>query len=249
MAKAKAKSSTFSIKDMTGRRFGRLTIIVERGRYVYPSGHQTKYFLVRCDCGTEKLIRLNDLSKTRSCGCLQREKASSRKIAMVGRRFGRLLVVKELAPIIRDYGSGPHPTRNFLCRCNCGNNAIVAGGHLRNGHSKSCGCWKKEATGKRALKHGESMPGRVTTEFTTWCGMIQRCRDPNFIGFRYYGGRGIRVCKRWRDSYKAFLDDMGRKPSPKHSIDRLNVDRGYYPANCRWATAKEQEQNKRNKRK
>lgn len=83
-------------------------------------------------------------------------------------------------------------------------------------------------------------------EYRTWLGMIKRCEDPKAIGYNYYGGRGIKVCRRWRKSYPAFLRDMGRKPAPQHSIDRKNVNGNYTPRNCRWATANEQRHNRRN---
>ncbi len=83
-------------------------------------------------------------------------------------------------------------------------------------------------------------------ERNRWYGMIQRCENPRSVHFARYGGRGIGVCRRWRDSYDAFLADMGRAPSPKHSIDRINNDGNYEPGNCRWATAQEQQRNRRN---
>lgn len=105
--------------------------------------------------------------------------------------------------------------------------------------------------------HGAGGYDRRTTEYNTWVGMVQRCTNPKNIGWRLYGGRGIAVCERWRWSFESFLADMGAKPSPTHSIDRIDNDRGYdcgacpdciernARANCRWATPTEQSRNRR----
>lgn len=96
-------------------------------------------------------------------------------------------------------------------------------------------------------RHGDA--GRRTTEYKTWQVMRQRCFNPRDDHYKNYGGRGISVCERWRYSYENFLDDMGRKPSPGHSIDREKVDLDYTPENCHWASAEEQQNNRRNNRK
>jgi len=88
-----------------------------------------------------------------------------------------------------------------------------------------------------------------SAEYHSWSGMKQRCKDKNKDGYKYYGGRGITVCGRWRDSFVNFLADMGRKPSPKHSIDRIDGDGNYEPGNCRWATPKEQFLNRKKRKK
>lgn len=91
--------------------------------------------------------------------------------------------------------------------------------------------------------HGEGEPR--STEYLAWAHMIERCYNPNCCAWKYYGARGVRVCDRWRNSYVAFLADMGRKPSAKHSIDRKNNDGNYEPKNCRWSTRLEQARNQR----
>ena len=95
--------------------------------------------------------------------------------------------------------------------------------------------------------HSESNQRR-TPEYTAWVNMIQRCENQNLRWYQRYGGRGISVCPEWRSSYEAFLRDMGRRPSPEHSVDRIDVDGNYEPRNCRWATSKEQQRNRSNSR-
>jgi hypothetical protein len=113
---------------------------------------------------------------------------------------------------------------------------------------KSCGCLITEVNKKRNFRHGDSVRGSIASELSCWRGFIRRCTDQNDGSFAYYGGRGISVCDRWLNSYPAFLEDMGRKPSPKHSLDRIDNDGNYEPGNCRWATKTQQMRNRRGRR-
>lgn len=133
----------------------------------------------------------------------------------------------------------------WKCTCSCGETSIRKGSSLRRGHVKSCGCWYKE----KSLKHGHSKGGVRSSEYTCWKSLRSRCLNKNDRGYSRYGGRGITVCKRWRDSFEAFLEDMGLKPSPKHSIDRINNNKGYSKSNCRWALLVTQARNRRSNRK
>lgn len=135
----------------------------------------------------------------------------------------------------------------WQCRCDCGTEAIVYGGLLVSGRSKSCGCCKSVAISKARRIHGhthESGKRNATPEYNAWTRMKDRCYNPNAERYNRYGGRGIKVCNRWLHSFENFLTDVGFRPSRKHSLDRSEVNGNYEPGNVRWATAKEQSRNK-----
>ena len=155
------------------------------------------------------------------------------RVDITGQKFNRLTVLK--ATTIRT-GAG---CISWECRCDCGVKLIVKGTNIRSGNTKSCGCLKLETAKKQMTTHGYS--GSRT--YVSWNGMLTRCMNPNVREYVKYGGRGIKVCKRWF-KFENFLEDMGERP-PNTSIDRINPDGNYTKSNCRWATRREQEFTKR----
>ena len=152
---------------------------------------------------------------------------------LVGQRYGRLKVVAPAA--VDKWGS-----RLWLCECSCGGRITTHAHSLRSGDTGSCGCLRRETTIKRSTTHG----GSHTKEYRVWERMRIRCNNPNRADYERYGGRGIKVCARWMESFSNFLADMGTVPAGK-SLDRINNDGDYEPSNCRWATASEQNRNRR----
>lgn len=146
-----------------------------------------------------------------------------------GNIYGLLTVVEEAAS--KTHGA------HWLCKCECGNTTIAAGSHLRQGRVASCGCRRRE--------HGHAVHGQRSVEYQAWCAMVARCECKTHQNYKNYGGRGISVCREWRESYETFFASLGTRPTPGRSLDRINNDGNYEPGNVRWATKVQQNRNRR----
>jgi hypothetical protein len=211
--------------DLTGKRFGRWTVIAYAGR---------SRWSCECDCGARVIVDGASLrrGRTKSCGCLRNCLRNMPRIDLTGKRFGRWTVVAYM-------GDGKW---SCVCDCDCDARVVVRGHDLRTGHSRSCGCLKRELISARLTKHGLSR----TPEYNSWQAMMARCFDPRNPSYEYYGGRGIRPCEEWCSILGFFADTAPRPPGC--SLDRKDVNRNYGPDNWCWATAKQQANNRRPRR-
>ena len=159
---------------------------------------------------------------------------ANKRVDVIGHKYGRLKAVKEC-----------EENRNgliyVLCICDCGNEKIVQKGNLRGGNVKSCGCLLKETASKTSRKYKNKMSRSYRNVYYH---MKDRCYNPKSDRYYRYGGRGIKVCDRWLESFDNFYDDMGGRPFKGAQLDRTDNDKGYYPENCRWVTAFENSMNR-----
>lgn len=227
-------------EDLTGQRFGRLTVI----KRVESSKSGSGRWLCKCDCGNEIIAYYSNLKRgnTKSCGCLFREqiKKPRKEIYIVdgldGKRFGRWKVISE----VNKRGK----QRYWLCKCDCGTVKEVNGYSLISGATKSCGCLQIENSMKSARKHGM----RKTRLYTVWIDMRDRCENEESPSYKWYGEKGVSVCPEWlgehgfenfaKWAYEHGYDENARRGDC--TIDRIEANGNYEPSNCKWSDSIEQ---------
>ena len=229
-------------EKIIGEKFGMLKVLRRADTdFITKSGKPEPQYECLCDCGNTCLATRHYLlfnPRTQNCGCINPSKFKD----MTGLKFGKLEVISR-AP--DRYVCGKQVTM-WNCHCECGNDTVVSGHSLRNHHTESCGCGIREAS----FKHGDT----GTKLYREWCGIKRRCYNQNHHSYKDYGARGITMCDEWKDDYLAFkawaetqsnYEEFLNSKKSELSIDRMDNDKGYFPDNCRFATAKEQANNRR----
>lgn len=217
------------IDDLTGKKFGRLTVIKENGRT--NGKRKLVKWICRCECGniverTGKALKTSKNSGCDNCKFIRED--------LTGKRYGKIKVLS-----MKGHENG---TIIWNCVCDCGKELEVSTGRLNSGHVQSCGCVKKERLIKQNTTHGKSN----TRLYEIWIGMKKRCYNSNCSAYESYGGRGICICNEWLSDFMNFyIWAMGSGYNDNLSIDRIDVNGNYEPSNCRWATTDEQSSNKR----
>lgn len=231
------------MNDLKGLRFGRLTVLEKAESQKTPNGTVRTMWKCQCDCGNIVYRSQQNLRNVKhpSCGCWKNELTSERRLEdLTGQRFGRLTVIER--------AETTNVSTRWKCICDCGNECTVIAQNLKRGHTISCGCYREEVRPLQQFKHGY----RHTKIYGVYCGMKDRCYNPNNPRYKDWGGRGITICDEWLKNPQAFCEwaySNGYKEDAAYgecTIDRIDTNGNYEPSNCRWITNEEQQRNKRN---
>lgn len=225
--------------DLTGLTFGKLTCVSRA-----ENRNGKPYWNTICSCGKPCGASTGNLrsGNIRSCGCLGKAIRESNRLGLVNATFNRLTLISE---------SGAKSGRIYwLAQCSCGNTIEVSESNVKSGAVKSCGCLRKENASAANFKHGKSR-GYLSTHpedekdnrYDVWETMRKRCTNPKFKDWKYYGGKGIKVCSTW-DDFLVFISDVGVRPDMTYTLERKDSDGDYCASNCYWATPREQALNR-----
>ena len=225
---ASAKSRA---KDLTGKNFGNLVVAGRAGT----ASDGSAVWLCTCTCGKTRKVRSCELSDGGTTSCSECTKLRDPRVKnLVGKKFGRLTVISR-------FGYAPNGRILWMCACTCKKRFTVTGHDLLSGNTKSCGCYKLDALAARVTKHGQTKGRAHSRTYASWSSMITRCTNLNATGWKYWGGRGIKICPEWF-SFENFFADNGLRP-PGKSLDRIDNEKGYFPGNTRWVPQSIQCQN------
>lgn len=217
--------------DLCGQKFGRLTVLKYAGR----TSRRSSLYKCVCDCGTERIVRMDALKsgKTVSCGCYNKElavkhcleMAASRtpfRVDLTGKQFNRLTVIKHVG----------EERSSWLCLCGCGNEIVVRTNDLTTGKIPSCGCSLREGRSARLAVRNTTHGLSTSPEYSVWAGMMKRCFRVTDPAYPMYGGRGIVACEFIRATPENLILLVGWRPSLKHELDRIDNRLGYWCGQC-----------------
>ena len=223
--------------EMINKKFNYLTVVEYVG-----NTDRRKFYKCLCDCGKETRVsgtRLRN-NETKSCGCLLRDIHESSSSKWIGKKFNRLTVLKY-------HNKEKNKDREFLCLCDCGSKITTTIAKLKKGHTKSCGCFRKEIASKRMTVHGLSSKEL----YKEWQSIKTRCTNHNSKAYKRYGERGIGISKEWENNPEKFISDVinkiGERPKGK-TLDRIDNSKGYSVTNIKWSTPLEQAHNREHKK-